>query len=83
MQPGETPIEMARRHVAQGEAHVRRQREIVARLSERQLPSQEAMELLLEFEDTLQDHRASLARMEQEQQLGQRDASGNLQARDA
>ena len=76
MRPGETLIEMARRHVAEGEAHVRKQWEIIDRLAAHGLPTDEALQLLHEFEATLLDHWASVARIEEEQRRGRRDASG-------
>lgn len=77
MRPGETLIEMARRHVAEGEAHVRNQREMISWLRDKGLPLDSALELLRTFEGLLQDHRASLAHIEDEQRKGQRDACGN------
>ena len=82
MEPGETLIEMARRHVAQGETHVRSQRDILARLDRDGLPTDIALELLHEFEGSLEDHRESLARIEREQRSGRRDGAGNLLADD-
>ncbi|MGN6468130.1 MAG: hypothetical protein ACTHLC_00940 [Rhizobiaceae bacterium] len=60
----ETKLEMARRHVREAERHVDRQRRIVSELRERGQLSEIAVELLAEFEQTLSDHRASLARIE-------------------
>lgn len=76
MRSRETLVEMARRHVSEGEAHVRKQCQIVARLFDRGLPADDALRLLATFEGALEDHRASLARIEEEQGLGLRDASG-------
>jgi hypothetical protein len=78
MKPGETLLEMARRHVREGEGHVREQRGIVARLSEDSLVAEVARQLLTEFEQGLDDHRASLERIEAEIWLGHRDPGGEL-----
>jgi hypothetical protein len=63
MTAGESELERVERHVREGEVHVARQREIVDRLA----PSGEvagiARTLLAEFEDTLDLHRARLARL--------------------
>ena len=69
---------MARRHVAEAEVHVRKQLAILERLTRGGHPLETAEELLREFEQSLEDHRASLARIEREQRLGRRDRSGNL-----
>ncbi len=76
MRPGETLIEMAHRHVAEGEDHLRRQREIVQRLKGLRLPTGEAERLLAQFEAALEEHRASVRRIGDEQRRGLRDASG-------
>jgi hypothetical protein len=78
MLTGETPIEMARRHVREGEAHVAKQHALIARLRDHALPTDVAEQLLAAFEAGLADHRASVARMEAEQQTGRRDVDGNL-----
>lgn len=62
----ETLLEMMRRHVAEGERHVRRQREIVQELSAREHPTEMAEQLLATFEGTLREHRIHLARLEAE-----------------
>lgn len=77
MRPGETLLEMARRHVREGEAHVAGQRAIVARLGAHGLPTGDAEALLAEFESTLRDHQTSLMRMLEEQRLGLRDEAGD------
>jgi hypothetical protein len=59
----ETPVEMARRHVREGEAHVARQYEIVAKFPDGSKLRATAEELLCEFESTLRDHKAHLARL--------------------
>jgi len=78
MRPGETLIEMARRHVTEGEAHVRKQHEIIERLRADELPTSAAQQLLAEFEQALEDHRGHLLRFEDEQRAGLRDQAGNL-----
>jgi len=60
----ETELEMVQRHVREGEAHVERQREIVAELRARGDRTDLAVALLAEFEDMLRQHRAHLARVE-------------------
>lgn len=59
----ETEWEMCVRHVREGEAHVVRQRQIVAELRAGHHPTALAEQLLAEFERTLIDHRAHLARV--------------------
>jgi hypothetical protein len=78
MKPGETLIQMARRHVSEAEMHVQKQHGIIARLNTSGLPADQAQELLHEFEATLEDHRASLARIEEGRLIGVRDATGAL-----
>jgi hypothetical protein len=60
----ETHLEMARRHVREGEAIVTRQRKITAGMPSTGEPSRAARRLLVEFERTLCDHKAHLARLE-------------------
>lgn len=63
--PGqETELEMIRRHVRQGAAHVAQQRGIVARLRASGQPTEAALQLLATFEATQQQHKAHLARLE-------------------
>jgi hypothetical protein len=59
----ETPKEMVSRHVRQGENHVTRQREIVAELDAGGHKTELANTLLDEFEHTLAEHKAHLARL--------------------
>jgi hypothetical protein len=61
---GETELQMVQRHVREGEAHVLRQREIVARMGERRAPTDVAVTLLEAFQDTLRQHKAHLVRLE-------------------
>lgn len=58
---------MARRHVEEGEAHVHKQRRILARLRLHGDRTDLAEELLGRFEQLLEDHRASLERAEEEE----------------
>ncbi|MFN3585628.1 hypothetical protein [Phenylobacterium sp.] len=71
-------MSMARRHVADGEAHVRRQHEIIARLRAGEFPTDAAEALLVQFEQSLTDHRSHLLRFEEEQRAGLRDEAGTL-----
>ena len=78
MKSAETMLDMARRHVAEAEGHVRRQREIVAHLEALKLSTATAQALLDEFVQTLEDHRRSLERICDEQRRGLRDEDGAL-----
>jgi len=60
----ETELEMVARHVRVGERHVVRQREIIAELAARGVSTEQASDLLMQFEDTLRQHRRHLARLE-------------------
>ena len=64
MRPGETEIEMVRRHVRDGAQAVARQREMIEHLREEGLPSDEAQRLLLQFEDLQRQHEQHLQRLE-------------------
>jgi hypothetical protein len=66
MSAAETKLEMLRRHVRQGAEHVANQRALIARLKESALPTQEAEDLLANFEDLQRQHEAHLARAETE-----------------
>jgi hypothetical protein len=83
MRPGETLFEMAQRHVREGEAHVLKQRAIIDRLHRIDVDTSAAEALLAEFEHTLEDHRASVARMVEELRQGRRNEAGDLISRDA
>ncbi|MBS3649662.1 hypothetical protein KEU06_13700 [Pseudaminobacter sp. 19-2017] len=61
---GETEIEMVRRHVREGERHVAIQKSILDDLAAAGRPTDLAKKLLAEFEETLAQHRAHLARLE-------------------
>ena len=67
MTNAETEVVMARRHVRDGEAHVARQRETVAKLREGGHPIAIAEALLATFEDALLTHKNHLARITGEQ----------------
>jgi hypothetical protein len=60
----ENQLEMARRHVGEGEARVTRQRKIVAKLPAIGELSNIARRLLVEFDRSLRDHKAQLAQRE-------------------
>ena len=56
-------VEMVESHIIQGERHIVRQQELIDRLRAHNLPTKEAELLLVEFQDTLQqhwDHRAAM-----------------------
>ena len=61
---GETELEMVRRHVREGEMHVKRQGEIVAELKEQGAPVDMAVALLNQFQNLLRQHKEHLARLE-------------------
>jgi hypothetical protein len=50
-------LEMAHRHVAEGERHIVQQEELITRLRERGLPTQAADELLSTYNSLLVEHR--------------------------
>jgi hypothetical protein len=60
----ESELEMALRHVAQGERHVEAQRRILAHLRELGGATDVAEQLLAEFEDLLAVHKSHLRRIE-------------------
>ena len=62
----QTDLQMARRHVRKGNAHVAQQYEIVAKFPDGRKLRARAEELLYQFESSLQDHRAHLARLEKD-----------------
>jgi len=63
---GETELEMVRRHVREGEGHVKRQKKVVTELQERGAPTDIAISLLGAFRDVQRQHIAHLARLEGE-----------------
>jgi hypothetical protein len=60
----ESALEMAQRHVTDGERHVEAQRRIIAHLRELGGATDVAEELLTEFEDLLAVHKSHLRRIE-------------------
>jgi len=50
-------LEMADEHIAQGERHIQLQRALIERLKGRGLPLEQAEALLIQFEQTLRQHR--------------------------
>ncbi len=71
----ESELEMVRRHVAEGERHVRLQREIVARLREMGAPTEDAERLQLQFEELLLMHQNHLSKVEEGLRLNSQDGS--------
>ena len=61
---GESELEMARRHIREGKARVKRQREIVVQLQEMGASSKIATALLDQFQDCLRQHQQHLSRLE-------------------
>jgi hypothetical protein len=66
----EKELQMVRRHVREGEARVRRQREIVMKMWEMGAPTNIAVTLLEAFQDTLRQHKAHLVRLEARDDAG-------------
>lgn len=64
MAKGETELQMVQRHIREGNAHVQRQTEIVTQMWERGAPTDVAVTLLKQFQDTLRLHKAHLVRIE-------------------
>lgn len=56
-------LQQARRHVAEGERHVRQQRELIAHLERLGLPSSQARDLLMTYEHLLELHTADRDRL--------------------
>jgi len=56
-------IRMADEHIAQGERHIVQQEELISRLRSHGLPTDQAEDLLAEFEATLHQHRDHRALM--------------------
>ena len=63
MQPGETEIEMVRRHIREGAICVARQHEVVALLRAQGKSTELAEELLGQFEQIMVLHEEHLARI--------------------
>lgn len=62
MSAEETELEMTRRHVREGAAHIAGQHALIARLRDRGLPTAEAEAVLATFEDIQRQHEDHLAR---------------------
>ena len=75
---GETLVAMARRHVREGDRHIEKQRDIIARLLDSDLPTEAARHLLAQFEANQADHERHLAQIVEQQRSGERDGDGNL-----
>lgn len=70
---------MARRHVCEGEGHILRQRDLIQHLKDTESPlTEEARALLADFQLMLDNHKRHIAQIEEEIQLGRRDAGGDL-----
>lgn len=63
MRAGETELQMVHRHVRQGELIVSRQRALIADLKSRNLPADQAENVLFNFETTLLAHHEQLSRL--------------------
>lgn len=63
MMPGETELQMAERHVRDGERHVASQREILSHLRNHGHPTELAERLLANLEELLAMHREHLAHL--------------------
>ncbi|TPJ82301.1 hypothetical protein FJ419_00490 [Mesorhizobium sp. B2-6-2] len=63
MPPRETPLQMAERHVCQGEALITRQRALIDRLARDGHPTDEARKLLREFLEAQAEHVAHWQRL--------------------
>ncbi|WP_141686834.1 hypothetical protein [Bradyrhizobium sp. LMTR 3] len=64
MPHGETEIEMARRHVAEQELRIERQRALIARLSAQGHSIEDAEEFLARMVELLDQMRAHVARLQ-------------------
>jgi hypothetical protein len=64
MREGETELGMVRRHIEVGDRHIAKQRALIARMRQRDLPTEEAEALLILFEDVQRQHEEHLARLE-------------------
>ena len=60
----ESELEMARRHVAEGERHVRVQRDVIAHLRELGASTELAEQLERQFVELLAMHQQHLAKLE-------------------
>ncbi len=64
MLPGETELEMVRRHLREGLESLDRQRETIERLQIRGFPTAEARRFLATFEEIMAMHGEHLARLQ-------------------
>jgi len=74
----ETPVEMAARHVLEGEMHLAHQTALIERLRRMGLPTEEAQALLERFYLLQAQHEQHRQRISDECKLGLRDKQGNL-----
>jgi hypothetical protein len=68
MTEAETALQMAARHVAQQEARVREQEELIARLRREGHPTDQAEGVLVEMRNLLDDMRDHLYRLQQKRE---------------
>lgn len=61
---GGTELEMVRRHVREGEGHLGRQSEVIARPQKRGTPTDMAFALLEQFADYQRQHKEHLTRLD-------------------
>ncbi|AZO12913.1 hypothetical protein EN817_11335 [Mesorhizobium sp. M3A.F.Ca.ET.174.01.1.1] len=59
----ETQLEMAQRHVREGEERIARQRDLIERLAEHGHPTDEAVKMLQEFQAIQLEHITHLERL--------------------
>jgi len=78
----ESELEMARRHVAEGERHVRLQCEITDHLRALGAPTQVAEQLRRQFEELLTQHRKHLADIERRGTVSPADLPMNVRFQD-
>lgn len=73
----ETLLHMIERHVREGNRHLTKQHEIIARLRSLDLPTETAELLLIDFERYQAGREAHLRQVLAEQRIGSRDAEGS------
>jgi hypothetical protein len=64
VRPGETEIEMVRRHVREGASTITRQQRLIARLLANGFPTDVALQMLRQFEQSQRQHQEHLDRLE-------------------
>jgi hypothetical protein len=74
----ETPIEMVKRHVLEGEKHLGIQAILIERLLKKGLPTKLAQALFEIFYVSQAEHVKHLRRILREREFGRRDEQGNL-----